>query len=185
MSETVQKSVWRASDCGVLFAGKNVLCDGVHGRGWYEFHIVSDCEIPRENCTILCGWDYFGHWASAYMWNCAQVGSFCSFYVPLSLKWLSIHLHTVYIQYSRSHVKCVYLHSVNLELNKERFVTFLCNFVYDPNSARSSSIVLPMWSPVCLLGVMYCSYKSSVDKERYSTTHHNHNNIVAINSTEG
>jgi len=82
-------------------------------------------------------------------------------------------------------MKSIYLRSVTVDLNQQNFTTFLYNV---PNSARFSNIFLLTWHPVFRLVIRYCRYKSSVDKadvhQRYDTTHHNYNNIAAINSTD-
>jgi hypothetical protein len=72
-----------------------------------------------------------------------------------------------------------------MDLNQQNFVTFLYNV---PNTARFQNIFLLTWYPVFMLVINYCRYKSSVDKadvhQRYDTTGHNYNNIVANNSTQ-
>jgi hypothetical protein len=76
-----------------------------------------------------------------------------------------------------------------MDLNQQNFVTFLGDFVYNvPNLARLPNIFLLTWHPLFMLVIVYCRFKSSVDKDdihqTYDTTHHNHNNIAAINSTD-
>ena len=128
LSESSLNCVWHANDSGTLFTVTLVLRDGVYTWRWHEVPVVTGQIIQWAVDNILRSWVDFSSGLSAQMRHCASVSSFSSFYVPLSLKWLSA---TVCMQYRRSCVKCIYLHSVSIGLNQQYRVAFLCDFVYN------------------------------------------------------